>query len=545
MLTTGLTLDKVAVSQEASQQNGSGARASQMLSFLRGYADERLNSRLIDERRCIPPSVILDVANAGLLGLQIEREYGGQQLSLRDTFGVLEQIAAIDPNLMLLVSVHNLIGIPPLRHFGTPQQKAEVLPMMASGRGLATIAASEPGAGSNVRAITTKATRQSGGYVLNGAKSWISLGSWARYVNMFAQLHDEHNRPMGITGFLVDTTTKGYVPGEEVLTLGMKGIPQNHVTLRDMRMGPDGLLGGEGDGLAVAQTAFMMGRAGIGAVSLGAMKRCLQIAHRYAGRRTVATGTLLDNGRTAQILTECLMATRAVEALVGHVVDEVDAGRDVPAEVYFACKVLSSELMWQVVDRCVQMMGARGFMDTNVVGQYFRDYRLLRIFEGATEAVTGYIGQMVLRDPAAFIAMVGEEFDVPATGEVLTALDSLPVAAATYRATFRRNGRAGEPKRRRHILTDGAASLAFWGILAAVTAKAGNGTGIDDGVAQWCLRNLKARACAFNEQSFDVEPLSTDLIDEQIAGYARAIGDTEQSLPGEASPLDLLLTRNR
>ena len=510
-----------------------GGDAARILEFLRSYADHRLNSRLIDERRCLPPSAVLEFGRAGLLGLQVPKRYGGQELSYRDTFRVMEQLAAIDPNLTLLVSVHNAIGIPPVLGFADEARKAAVLPALAGGTTLATIAASEPGAGSDVRAISTTATRlPTGEYLLNGAKSWISLGSWAGYVSVFAQLRDELNRPLGITGFLVEGGTPGFHPGEEVLTLGMKGIPQNHIAIRDLRLPPGALLGGEGGSLDVAQSAFMAGRAFVGATSLGAMKRCLQISGRYASRRTVATGTLLDNGRTQQILTDSVTATHAVETLVFHIASRLDGGQQVPSELYFACKILGSELMWRVVDRSVQLLGARGFLDTNIVGQYFRDFRLLRIFEGATEAVSVYLGSTVLKDPARFLNTLFAEFGAtPAATALANWFDRVSASAG---------GRNTEAHS--HVLANTAGEIACWAILAAAaSAKARGGEATDGHAARWCLDTLEDKIHSTSHGNGALLP--ADVLLDRISAYQREVGDTEQTLPGEASGLDALLTR--
>jgi alkylation response protein AidB-like acyl-CoA dehydrogenase len=203
-------------------------QVSRVLDFLRRYAAGNLQSRLADERRCLPPSVVLDLGAEGVLGLQAPEEYGGLGLSYADALRVMAQTAAMDPSLSLLVLVQNAVGIPPIERFASERLRAQALPRLARGAALATIAASEPGAGSNVRGITTRATRlPGGGYRLDGGKAWISLGSWARYLNVFALLQDEAGRPLGITGFLVESDRAGFIAGHEAMTLGMKGIPQN------------------------------------------------------------------------------------------------------------------------------------------------------------------------------------------------------------------------------------------------------------------------------------------------------------------------------
>jgi alkylation response protein AidB-like acyl-CoA dehydrogenase len=517
----------------APSAGGDQDQVEAILTAFRQFASYRLNSRQIDERRTVPPSAVLELAEMGLFGLQIDDRHGGQALSYSATSRVMEQIAAADPNLALLVGVHNSVGVAPIRTFAHPDRQAEVLPRLARGAALATIAASEPGAGSNVRAIRTFARRRpGGGYVLHGEKCWISLGSWAAFVNVFAQLVDDRDRRLGITGFLVDARNEGFRPGEEALTFGMKGIPQNRIAIEGMMLPAESRLGEEAGGLEVAQCGFMAGRALIGALSLGAMERCLQIAVRYACRRDVAGGRLIENGRTRQILAECVCSAEAVRALVYHIADELDRSGTVEEELYFACKIMGSELMWQVVDRCVQLLGARGFLDTNVVGQYFRDMRLMRIFEGATEVVTGHVGAKVLLDPAALAEMLTQRFDQASTLE--------PLMATLLRLAALRRADDGI----RHVVSHAAGELVCWAILAAVTssdARCG-GTELGGQTASWCRQQLIGRIrAAGSDLDRGVRLPPSESLAATVAEYGLSIGDLEERLPGEATELDVLL----
>lgn len=519
----------------------SRARADRMIDFVRRYAETRINSRLIDERRCITPSIILDVAREGMFGLQVPEMHSGQGLTTHDTLRVMEQLSAIDPNLALVVGVQNSVGILPVRDFAADSIRDRVLPLLASGRALCTIAASEPGAAGNFHAISARAVKQrDGSYVLNGEKRWISLGAWSEYISVFAKLEDELGRPLGITGFLVKNGTPGYIPGEEALTYGMKGLPQNHVRLENLHVAPDMLLGKEGNGSEVAQAAFMSGRLYVSAMSLAAMKRCLQIAERYARGRPVASGRLIDNGVTHAILNDCLGATRAVQHIIYDIADRLDSGDAVPKELYFICKVMASELMWEVVDRSVQMLGARGFLDTNVVGQYFRDFRLIRIFEGPTELVLSYIGLLMVRKGDAFIETLTALYGTSTAVELLQSMfDEL-------RATAPASADPGTQVKERHVLYASLGQLACWGALAAVASSKARATGdpCDLHAAMWCERRLRdAARRSIETTAASQERMSPALLEATIAGYEDSIGVTEQAMPGEDRDLDHLLRR--
>jgi hypothetical protein len=195
---------------------------------------------------------------------------------------------------------------------------------------------------------------------------------------------------------------------------------------------------------------------------------------------------------------------------------------------------MGSELMWRVVDSSVQMLGARGYLDTNIVGQYFRDYRLLRIFEGATEAVTVYLGSAVLKDPDGFCTMLAAQFGGS------TAVDAVSRCLARLRVS-RRGVDLGDP-RNHHVLANAVGELAGWVVLAAVTASAGS-RDVDALTAEWCRERLYDTIRAAEHDPRTSELFPSDTISREITGYADVIGDTEQTLPGEASRLDALLAR--
>ncbi|WP_397531412.1 acyl-CoA dehydrogenase family protein [Saccharopolyspora sp. 5N102] len=505
-------------------------KAVEILEFLRWYARERLDSRRMDERRSVDLGVVPEFADVGLLGLQVPRRYQGQELSYRDTFRIMEQLAAIDCNLFVMTAVQNAVGIPPIMQHASDRVKADVLPLLAQGKSLTTSAASEPGMGSDLRGMTTCATRnRDGSYTINGTKRWISLGAASHYLNVFTRLCDEQGRRLGYAGFVVDTTTPGFTAGPELLTLGLKAVPQNILTFKDMRVPADWMLGAEGEGITAANAAFMLARLVLAAGSVGAMKRSLEVAARYATRRTVATGLLVDNGRTQQILTEAVAATQAVETLLDHLTSQLDMGEQPPELLYFVAKIVASEEMFTVVDRSLQMLGARGFLDTNIVGPFFRDYRLFRIFEGATEAITVYVGKMLHRNPAGF----GELVHSFSTSRQVT---DLVDEAASFTA------RRAVTEREQHILYNVLGDLLCWSVLAALTSSTATRSEMHAYTAQWCERKLRQR---LTEARRDVElelPTVSTLL-SHIAGYEETIGDVDQRRPDEEHCVDPLLMR--
>ncbi|MDA3646838.1 acyl-CoA/acyl-ACP dehydrogenase [Saccharopolyspora indica] len=485
----------------------------------------------MDSRRSADPCIVPDFASHGLWGLQVPRKYGGLELSYRDTFRIMEQLGAIDCNLFVMVAVHNMVGIPPIAHHATEDVRSQILPLLARGQSLTTSAASEPGMGSDLRGMTTRAVRQSDGtYLLNGMKRWISLGGSSRFLNIFARLYAEDGTPQGFTGFTIDSHTPGFTVGPEVRTLGLRAVPQVTLTFEDMRVPAVWRLGAEGDGLIAANSAFMLSRLVIGAGSIGAMKRSLEVASRYARQRPVATGLLIDNGRTQQILTEAAAATLTVELLMDHITTMLDQGQQPHELLYFVTKIMSSEELFTVVDRAVQMLGGRGFLDTNIVGQFYRDYRLMRIFEGATEVVTLYTGLKVTRSPNTFQDLLAA---IPGVSREVVSLIS---EAEEYVA------RRGATEQAEHIRYNVLGDLLCWSVLAALTSAAEGRSEMHGVAAEWCAHRLRRRLMeARRDVRLDLP--SKEALLQHIAGYEADIGDTDQRRAGEEHGLDPLLHR--
>ena len=413
-------------------------RADAAISWLRDYGSKRINSRLMDERRCIPPHVVLDLGNRGLLGMQIGENYGGLGLNNSDTLRVMQQLAAIDLTLASFLGVNNALGARPILNYGRQDLRDELLPLIASGRELAAYAMTEPGAGSHPQAITTTATPDGqGGWKLRGEKHWIGSGSWAGTINVFAQLLDENGHPQGITGFLVRQGAEGLVQGPELLTMGMRGMVQNRIYLNDVPVGTAELLGRQGGGMEVAQDAMMYGRLGLGAISVGGMKRCAQLMLRYASRRSVATGKLLDNPVTLIRLNQLNASITAVEVLVSRLARLLDLGVALPEEAYVACKTSGPEFLWQATDGLMQLLGGRGYIETNIAPQLLRDARLLRIFEGPTEALLLFLGSRVINQPQPLEQFLAEQLNAPSVvNELRAAVQQLLELASSAQAPF-------------------------------------------------------------------------------------------------------------
>ena len=367
-------------------------QVSKMRKWMQTYFAKRIDFQLMSERKTPPPQLLLELGNQGFFGLQIAKIYGGLELSYADSFSIYEQLASFDISTSLLVGVNNVIASPPIVNHAKPEIKANLLNMIATGRQLVGIAATEPGAGSNLKAIKSVARRVKDGFLLNGEKCWISLASWGGHVSILANTLDEHENNIGFSSFLVDLNWPGVIIGQEHDTLGVRPIEQNELKFEQVFIPDEYLLGETGNGLDVFKDSFVHGRIVIGVASIGVLKRCVQIIHNFASSRQVATGVLLDSPVVQKELSNIISKIEILEHLRDTVTSILDAGSPAPTELALVMKLIGAEWAFEAADWAVQLQGARGYMEENVASRMLRDSRLFRIFEGSNEALYSFLG---------------------------------------------------------------------------------------------------------------------------------------------------------
>jgi alkylation response protein AidB-like acyl-CoA dehydrogenase/acyl-CoA synthetase (AMP-forming)/AMP-acid ligase II/acyl carrier protein len=391
-----------------------------LLQRIQDYATRRLDFRTMDERRTLSPHVVLDFGRMGLLGLEAPPAWNGLGVSTADALRITERIAAIDLSLAAFVGVQNALGVGPLLRHGTLRQKRIWLKEAAAGRLLVSFALTEEGAGSNPRALRATARRTADGdWRLDGEKIWIGNAAWAGLLVVFARAEEVDGRALGITAFLVPTELDGVRNAEEAPTMGMRSMVQNRVCFVDVRVPATHVLGAVGQGMTVAQDTMSRGRLGIAAMSLGGIRRAVQIMTAYASTRTVATGRLLDHPIAAERVFNSACAARALDALLAGVAADADAGEPVSEEILALCKLTSTELLGETADQLLQMTGGRGYIESSGIPQLFRDARLLRIFEGPSETLAWFVGSRLLQESEPFCQTLAMRLQGPAGAERL------------------------------------------------------------------------------------------------------------------------------
>ena len=531
---------KVTNRYEAVSDGESRARGDALVAWLRDYAERRVNSRLIDERRCIPPHVALDFGNRGLFGVQVEERFGGLALRNREIARILEQAAAIDLGLGTWLLTSLFPGVRPIAAFATARLKAELLPLLAQGRMLAGYAQTEPGAGTHFAAMSARAQANARGWSLTGEKVWIGNATWAGLLTVMAHDVEDGGRRRGLTALAVRTEQPGVALGRELLSMGMRGMVQSEVAFHDVAVGPDALVGERGKGLEVGVDSMSWSRFAIAATCVGAMKRCAQLMLRFASRRTIATGKLVEHPVLLASLGEAVARIRGAEGLLYRVAEVLDRGDGVAVELFAACKFVGSEFLWQTADGLVQSLGSRGYDEANLAPQLLRDARVTRIFEGTSEALAAFLGAAALVPSSEIYTFLRRELDADALA------DELAASVGRLRA---RDGAAlglaaGELPRAWQCALAGSA--ASWALVAAVAAQDAARAPAPElaRVADWSRRQFADSL----ERATRGAPAESVLFDatqaeKAVSALAESVGDPEPRLPGEKRGLDPLLRR--
>lgn len=493
--------------------------AAAMRDWLLRWAPRRLDSRLMDERRSMPPHVLLDLGNHGFLGMQAPHELGGKALATGDLLRLMEQLAAIDLTLATAVGVHNGLGLRPLLRFAAEPLRAALVPQLAGGRQLAAFALTEPAAGANPLAMRTRAVRAGGGWRLSGDKHLIGLANWAGWITVVARALDEGGMALGTVALLVPDDAPGLRQEAEALTMGMRAMVQNALRFDEVFVPDSHVLGQPGAGMEVARDAMAFARLGIGALCVGGMKRCAQLMLRYASRREVAGGRLLDHPVTLARLDDLTCAIDALGALVAALAALDDRGAGLSHEACMACKCVASELLWEAADRLMQLLGGRGYLEPNLAPMLLRDARVMRILEGPTEALYGHLGAGAL--DGGCLAFVADTLGAPELArQARTALQEAGPASSAYAA--------GE--------------LCAWTMLVAAARGSDDGGAGAGPAAAWARRRWSVLLAGLGQPGAPVPGAALSVrLAARIAAYADAIGAPDQEAAGEIHERDPLL----
>lgn len=332
----------------------------------------------IERDNVVPTPVVEAAAELGLFGLSIPRDHGGVGLTLTEKCQLEELLGGAHYGFATVLGNHNGVGTAGIVESGTPEQKQRYLPRMATGSLRGAFCLTEPQAGSDAGSLTTTAKRTDSGWVINGDKTLITQATVAGVFTVAARTDE------GVTSFLVDADMPGVAVLEATPILGLRGSTVAPVVFRDVEVGPHALLGTEGRGLRQSLESLNRGRIAMSARVFGLGSRALQAAIEYANGREQFGRRLIDNQGLAWRLAELSTEMDAARMLLYRAAQGIDAAdyrfRDVAMAKYYV-----TEIVGRVVDQAMQVFGGLGYTEEAPVERYFRDARVTRIYEGASE----------------------------------------------------------------------------------------------------------------------------------------------------------------
>ena len=331
------------------------------------------------------------IADQGYLGAIIPRDYGGAGLDYV-TYGlVVEEIGAVDSAMRTVISVQTSLVCSAILRWGTEEQKKHHLPKLCSGEWLGCFGLTEPDTGSDAANQRTRAAKVDGGWKINGAKMWISMGNHAQVALIFAQT-DPEKKHRGLACFLVDTDQDGFQPTEIHGKMGLHGSDTAAIGLDDVFASDDQVLGEVGDGFKVAMSALDSGRFSVAAGSTGICQYVLDESVRYATERKQFDRPIAAFQLVQGMLAEMKVKTDAARLLTWRAGWLKDTGQPNTTETSVA-KFYATEAAQWCANTAIQVHGGAGYVDDHPVERAFRDVRVTTLYEGTSQIQRLIIGR--------------------------------------------------------------------------------------------------------------------------------------------------------
>jgi len=360
---------------------------------MRAFAQGELapNAARWDREHHFPREALHGLGALGALGIVVPEAWDGAGLDYVSLAVALEEIAAGDGATSTIVSVQNSVVCGPLNAFGTDAQKEQYLKPLARGERFGCFCLTEPQVGSDAGAIATRAEKDGGHWVLNGVKQFITTGKNADFAIVFA-VTDKARGKKGISGFVVDTATPGFVVARVEEKLGQRASDTAQILFENCRVPAANLLGGEGDGYRIALSNLEGGRIGIAAQAVGMARSAFDAALAFARDRTAFGKPIALHQAISFKLADMATQIEAARQLVWHAAVLRDAGEPCLKEASMA-KLFASEMAERVCSEAIQIHGGYGYVADFPVERIYRDVRVCQIYEGTSEIQRLVIGR--------------------------------------------------------------------------------------------------------------------------------------------------------
>jgi alkylation response protein AidB-like acyl-CoA dehydrogenase len=367
---------------------------------VRVLADERIAPRAaeIDRTAEFPWDVKELLASQDILALPFPEAYGGLGGELLTVCLAIEQISRVCATSGLILAVQEL-GSLPILLAGTDEQKQRWLPDLAAGRTLAAFALTESEAGSDAAAARTRAVRDGDDYVIDGSKRFISQGSVADVVTLFAVTDADAERHRRLTAFVVEKGAPGFRVERIEHKMGIRGSPTAELSFSGLRVPAANRLGAEGDGFGIAMRTLDRSRPGIAAQAVGIAQGALEVAAAYAADRKQFGKPIGELQMVAAMLADMDAGTEAARQLLYKACVEIDAGAADASRWSAMCKLVAGDTAMRVTTDAVQVLGGYGYIDEFPVERMMRDAKITQLYEGTQQIQRLVIARALLRRP--------------------------------------------------------------------------------------------------------------------------------------------------
>ncbi len=379
---------------------GLGETADILRDTVRSFSSDRIAplAEETDRTNTFPRHLWPEMGALGLHGITVEEDWGGSGLGYLEHCIAMEEVSRASASVGLSYGAHSNLCVNQLRRNGTDEQKARYLPKLISGEHVGALAMSEPGAGSDVVSMKTRADRKGDRYVLNGSKMWITNGPIAETLIVYAKT-DPDAGPRGITAFIIEKDFPGFSTAQKLDKLGMRGSDTCELVFEDCEVPEENVLGAVGQGVNVLMSGLDYERVVLAAGPLGIMQACLDVVMPYVHEREQfgkPIGTFqFVQGKVADMY----VTLNACRAYVYAVARACDAGRTTREDAAGAI-LYAAEKATQAALDAIQVLGGNGYINDYPTGRLLRDAKLYEIGAGTSEIRRMLIGRELFEKTA-------------------------------------------------------------------------------------------------------------------------------------------------
>ena len=374
---------------------GLGADADMLRDSVRNFAQDKIAPRAeeIDRTNTFPRDLWPELGKLGLHGITVEEEWGGAGLGYLAHCVAMEEVSRASASVGLSYGAHSNLCVNQIRRNGTDAQKRKYLPKLISGEHVGALAMSEPGSGSDVVSMRTRAERQGDRYVLNGSKMWITNGPEAEALIVYAKT-DPDKGARGISAFLIEKGMKGFSTAQKLDKLGMRGSDTCELVFTDCEVPAENVLGSVNGGVNVLMSGLDYERVVLAAGPLGIMQACMDVVLPYTHERR-QFGEPIGSFQIMQAkLADMYVGMNAAKAYVYAVARACDEGRTTREDAAGAILYAAEKATWMAL-QAIQCLGGNGYINDYPTGRLLRDAKLYEIGAGTSEIRRMLIGREI------------------------------------------------------------------------------------------------------------------------------------------------------